>query len=707
MTGIETEIRPAVIEISGIPLVTDRFSWSMLTGSRSSRVPFTTHVGVSNELARLKNPVSLYMDMPIALSDKTIEDNRVTFDLLYLLEIKAAPNPFLRTWILGDRRYKWETLRLQRFYNVHWGAYETRQLQPGAGKKFADFTIIAGIRYAQWSLMNKPSGRHPKMLVPTNDASGTGLPWTALNIVYDILLNVLKLPEDHVVVDGNLEDNNHQPENLIWDGEDLCGALQTALNMAEANIYQHPDGKIHIFSIRDETPLNRIVKQLGQVEGSQYPIRQNLKRVRPGRAICFFDREHEIRFNYLETATESLSSVSGVPLFDLENVCQVSDTFTVNGKKYIRGSWIRIDDYLGALNQDTANPNPLGRKLSIKALKEYWLGQNRLEFFYASDFALPNRVDLLWAQRIASIRQSFHQTFRVSPYWQKRIRVFRADRVAILDTVTGTRAPAGVYQDYCEVPTFRAPVRSRDRSRFKSARNHTNYASSLENKEPTPAVVRMLDSRLGVFRIDFLPDPSFMTLDMVPGNVDNIPALSVGSPSGSVLWNNAKLRGTFNLAVIMSCIFAIPNDFDGKHAEVMEIPNGDKSVTAHMFVRGDNARFGYKDGMSAKNDNGKIVINGAEFVNEGVIKSLAKAEAERLKTSWEDRYIGVFAQPGYKDHWLPFAYTSSVQVEYSESTGLQTVFDMSEPPQTLDYFNLLPQATKNIINRNIPERLGT
>ena len=707
MAGIENSLRPAIIEISGVPLATDQFSWAMMTGSRSGRVSFTTHTEISNALARLKNPVDLYMDMPTGTSVGKVEENRVRFNKLYLLEIKAAPNPFLRTWILGDRRHKWETLKLSRFYNVHWGAYETRQLLPKAGKKFADFSIISGIRYAQWSLMNSGTATCPSMVIPTNDGNSKGVPWTALQIVYDILCNVLKIPSSEIVKDGVVADNNHQPENLVWDGEDLCNSLQNAMGMAEINMYQHPDGKIHIFSIRDESPAASIIKQLGQVQGSQHPIRQNLQRIRPSRVVCFFDREFEIRWNYNETSTTSLTGTKGLPPFELENVCQVADTFTVHGVKYTRGSWVRVQDYMDALNADTTDPNPQGRNLSLQALRKYWLGQNKLEFFYASDFALPNRVDLLWAQRINALRQSYHQIFRVSPYWQQRIRSFRADRVAILDTVTGTRAPAGVYQDYCEVPTFRAPVRSKDRSRFKAARNHSNYAGVLENKPPSPAIIRMIDNRLGIFRVDFLPDPSFMTLDMVPGNVDNIPALSVGSPSGTVLWNKARLKDTFDIAVIMSCIFAIPNDFDGKHAEEMEVPNGSNGVTQHLFIRGDNARFGYKDGMLAREDKGKIVIDGAEFVNEGVVKALAKSEAERLKTTWEDRYIGIFAQPGYKDHWLPFAYTSSVQVEYSEHGGLQTVFDMSEPPPILDDHQLLPQAVKNIINKHIPERLGT
>lgn len=708
------KLRAPKIEISGIPLAVDRFSWPMMTGSRSAKVSFITHVEVSNALARLENPVDLFMDIPISTYPGTIEENQIRFNLLYLLEIKSAPNPFLRTWILGDRRHRWETLKLTRFYNIHWGAYETRQLQPTAGRKFADFTTIAGIRYAQWSLKEPGGGKRPKMAIPKEETVGSSaergskfVPWTALSIVYDILSNVLKVPENQIVLDGKVPDNQHQPENLVWDGEDLCTALQNAMNMAEVNMYQHPDGKLHLFSIRDESAAPNVIKQIGQVEGSQHPIRQNLKRIRPKRVVCYFDREFEIRWNYNETSETGSQNAVGVKSFDLENVVQVPDTFTVKGKKYVKGSWVPIEDYLDALNQDTANPQPQGRAINLDELQKLWLGQNKLEFFYCSDFALPGQVDRLWAQRIGAIRQSYRQIFRIAPYWQKRIRVIRPDRVAILDTVTGTRAPAGVFQDYCEVPTFRAPVRSRDRSRFKAARNLTNYAGILKDKEPTPAIVRMLDERLGIFRIDFLPDPTFMTLDMVPSQVNDIPSLSVGSPTGTVLWNKATLKPTFDLAVIMSCIFAIPNDFDQKHAEILELPNGSDNVVQHLFIRGDNARFGYKDGMTAHEDGSKIVITGAEFVNESVVKALAKAETERLKTSWEDRYLGVFSMSGYQNNWLPFAYVNSVQVEYSEQSGLQTVFDMSEPPPPLDLYQFLPQHVKNIVNRPIPERLGS
>jgi hypothetical protein len=212
---------------------------------------------------------------------------------------------------------------------------------------------------------------------------------------------------------------------------------------------------------------------------------------------------------------------------------------------------------------------------------------------------------------------------------------------------------------------------------------------------------------MGIFRVEFLRDPDFNTFDYVIGNVDNIPPLSVNSPSGAPMWNKAKLKSSFKLAVILSVVFAIPNNNGSKHIVGFELKNGAGNVIQHIHVRSETARFGYKDAMSARiGKGGEIEINGASFVNEDVVSAIAKGEAERLKFSWEDRILGIFSLPGWEESWTPFAWCNSVTLEYTAEEQLNTIFNMTEPPEPFDIITTFPQYVKNIINKSPELRAG-
>ena len=283
--------KPPKINISGVALDCEQISWTMISGVRSNKTQFSVSKTISDQLEKLQNPVYLNIEAAWSMQPdgsglsggRTItgpgshgslaELVSVTFQNLYLLEIKEAASPWERTWEMGDQRFKWEGIKIQRMYNIHWGSYETASLIK-KDARFADFTIIQEKRYATWSLRDR--GKNKFALV-TDDSKIKATPWTALQIVVDLLQNELGVDfARHGIID-----NKYQPENLIYDGDEIQGILEQMMQAAYISLYQAPDGKIHLFNIGDESKMADVIKMFGNIEGSPMPLRQNLKRVRP------------------------------------------------------------------------------------------------------------------------------------------------------------------------------------------------------------------------------------------------------------------------------------------------------------------------------------------------------------------------------------------------------------------------------------------
>ena len=473
------------------------------------------------------------------------------------------------------------------------------------------------------------------------------------------------------------------------------------MQAAYIGLYQGPDGKIHLYKLDDEKKIKDLVKVLDVLEGSEVPIRQDLKRIRPGKIEMYFDQEYEVRFDYIHDSKPIGRTVQRdqIPKFTLENVLPLPDEITRNGKTYPKGSWVTIDDAITFWNTDTKEPQPQGRSLTFSAINKYWLGENILEMRFALD---PSQVDFMnpiWLERIQALRQHYRRTFRILPYWMKRIRSISATRATLLDPITGQRHPSPVYQDYCVVPTFRKAIKAKNKNAHKAARNIERWAANIDTAKPAPAVVSIINEKLGIFSINFLRDPLFMTSEIIRSAVDNIPSLSAGSSTREAYWNKAKLKDLFKLSVVLSVVFAIPNDLDGKYLKSFVVEGGNEKIVQQILVRRDTARWKWTDQSRARIIDGKIVVTGSKLDNKDVIDAIAKSEAERIRFSWEDRVIGVFTKVGWDPTWVPFAWIKSVTLRFSINDGINTMFNMSEPPQAKDWSILVPQYVRNIINR--------
>ena len=695
-----------ILKIGGVPLDCKAFTWTMLSGPSPNRERFEVSNFVADQLVRLKNPVYILFDFPIGRYDK-IENYIARFENLYLTEQKSAGN-YTQVWEIADSRMFWEGLKVSRMYNISWGGYDQKQLQPELELQFANFTKVQAVRYAPWSL-KRPG--EIAFLLPDDTSGSPGEVWTAKQILLDILLNVLGVQN----LADTLKDNGFQPENLIFDMEDVSSALRGILQEAHGNLYQRPDGKLELFPLYGaDINIDLILNDFGLVDGSEVPFKQDLSRIRPGKIRVGFEKEYEILFKYEETAA-SVKTVlrNATPDLDLENVLQIPDTFVAGGKKYVEGSWMPVFQALALWNADTVNPPPSKKALTKADILRFWCSPNYLEWAYGT-FVLGTGVyrhDEIWSNRISALRAHFRKTFRISQYWSQRLLKLEASRATLLDPITGRKSPSLVWMDYTHVATHRLLIKSKNPDAHVAAKVIERYPADgrFSATKPVPAYINMLDERLGIFEVDFLQDPLFFTMKYIYGAVDPVPKAAAGLGQDLTVWSSVSLKADFKLAVVLSCIFAVPNSKENKLWYEFEDETGAKDRIYEIYSLRDNARYGAGDNMSVvfSPGDGSMRVSGATLSNENIVSAIAQAEKEMLAWSWKDRtHVGTFTAPGWKDTWLPTSWIQSVSVQFDQSFGLATVISMPEPPASKPLLSQLGPKVRHILQKSVRSREG-
>lgn len=719
------------ITLAGVPIDSPNFQWPMLAGVRSGKTTFQLTQKVAKDVMSKKNPVELKIicdvfdgvvesknrktflkGSPQAQGSSSIKTRRIVkvFKNLYLLEMKGSDNPYIYYVEVGDQRHFWEHLLVSREYNIHRKTNERRRVDFAAGLESAATQIFFGTeRYAQWSLKKDGEFRF------TNAGSidtPTGTPWTAMDVVRNLLEQEMGLKyggkgNGKYRFEKKPFDNLYQVENLTWEMSSTSTALSQVLGMAQADIYQHPDGEIVIYDIKDNKAVETLFSTFKPMDGSGWPIKQDLKNVRPGKIRALIPQEYELRFDFAEGVPGGSSTPRNAIPFTLDNVIQIpTDTEIAVGnspkKMYAKGSWVPIKDYINAISFLPGPGIRRGKILDRDALLKHWF-TDQLKYIWVTDFAAADQVDHVWAKRIGAIRAHYRQTFQIRREWIDRIRSWQPVRATVLDPISGTRQPSPVFVNYCVIPSFRYALYGQNRKKHKAAYNVTGWSAKLADVNPSPFTIQVIDKEAGILKIQYAQDTQQLVSTVIPSNVEGIPVLSAGSNPKSTLWNRAKLASEHHMSVIISAVLSEPND-EGRHfIRNFELSNSNKDKTFDMAIRQDNARWEWTDATTATLRDDRVVITGSTLANEDIVKALAEASAKRLQESWRDLITGTFTQPAYDDAWVPSSTMRSVTIKFSKNRGLETMFNMAEKPPRFDIYELLPQSVRNYLYKHIPQ----
>lgn len=644
---------------------------------------------------------------------------------LYAIERAPADDPFTGRVAVADRRIWWTYPHVFRRYNVRrrvgvkgLGDPAVPELQP----------LPDDIWYAPWS---------------TFDGDGAQ-PWTARQVLTDVLEAVLarELEVSGQAAPYRIEETSFGAlTDLPIEGLylDMSGAaaLQAALTeLPQATVRVDADGTVVVYSLvsgREAAILDdagaETVDQ-GHVEFIRHA------RTRPSLIRVYYSREVELRLDAEELAAGATTSRDPDGRF-MENVLPLPDhSLVVNGRTLYRGTWITIAQVLAAWG-----PIPGVGSIDLQFLRRGMVPY--VDAWAAARLSGEASPDVDWVARISALTQHYRQTYRVNPRWMDRLHSIRAQRVAIIDPETGTKAPSVAFCNYSRLPSQRRIDAGATNSYMLNVAGYPTGGILDENARPAPARVSILDSDQGIVRVDFLPDVVGFYHLTLPGRI----AMSQsGLPGPSPRLRDAdrvavtfdalpetaaedipELETPWRLATVITALAGAPNDLRQLHRVDITpddiatmLPPALRAGLAESFgppldIRvgagpATTALVGWKDDFAEQID-AALGLTGTPDENvdltpitinagspDAPVDAIARGLAAGIYATYSDRWQGGKTVKIKSDvrleGWLG-------EVSYEVSTGGEVVTRLSlrDGGPSIDLYSLLPPSVRALMMR--------
>ena len=683
------------------------FEVPIASGARSPRASFTVTNAASKELddwsAALRADMTVLVDTQYW--DGEMKTLRQRFVGMRLLEKAEAQDPWSTTWIVADRRYRWERRKLFYRFNVTRRA-NAATVAPKAMGPAVDWDLVTKWRYMPGQLKKKGSLAF-NATKSRGDPYAGAEPWTALAAARRVLQD-LGVKDSELLLE--VEDNGVVVENMLFNGDSAPSILDSLLAHARAGIAWLP--QLGQFAIYPQAIDNPAVQRHGAqlfatiplVEGGGWPIANDLRAMAPERYRFHVQPDYEIRFGYDEMGASTTALD-----FTLQNVVKLPENVTFEGKTYTSGTYVPVEDALDMWIADEAPTMKPGLEMTLAEVRRRFfsglLVANFVEWLYS------NEGSAKWVRRIVALTESYRKVFRIHPDWMDRIEAWQPCLSAIVDPVTGHRARSPVIMDYTIRPTVRGATgeKLRDDGVNRAGLVVTNWSAQVADVKDSPFWIKILNHDLGVFAIEQFHDTQGLEDWYYPGHVDDIPTLMM---SEDATWQDAKMADEFKLDVILSVIFSEPSDTSRFLTHLREAGQGiggtnakGNGVTQDVFLFEDHARYSWTDNTQAViGDDGVLRIDGAVLLPQAreTIDAVIKAVQVRLEETWTDRVSGRFRVPGF-DPVLhrPIGPMSVVVFSFDANEGAWATLQIDDrtPPPSLR--EQLPPSVRRMVYNEV------
>lgn len=711
--------------------------WPLREGVRYSESQFVMRPQDADKL--LQGPLS-----PVVLR---ISDGgrTVTIKFLYVIARAPAENRWLANVMVVDRRWFWGHAHVERSFNVRRNIGVKRQKAPDTPPELEAVTDV--VRYAPWSLDGE-------------------VPWTAQKALENVLAKLVR-PESDLTgntpgwtIDPSI---GNQLDNLPIEDLELSDKGDAALGrllayLPEAAVTVDTEGQIQVYSRATGLEGQAIANAGPESVGAGHVELISNARLRPSKIHVLFTREHEVRFDFTESDSPTVTEDQRF----MDNVLDVPDfTLELNdGSEVVQGTWIRFDQ---AFNAWGAPPNQgnlsnatnwyIAVRRNMVPYMDLWTG-------ILNNGALDPNAD--WMGRIGAIQKNFRRTFRINRRWMDRIRELKAHKVATLDPTTGQRAPALAYANHARIGSMRSiRININQGEPEVFAMNVQSYPTSggdparLDSTaKAAPADVSIADHDQGVFQLNFLPDIYRVHEMLLPSPIETNgsgtganglpvvagPTLDIEDTEQPIAFNALddaahdvpQLTAAHKVAMIVTAVPGGTNSQDADHLfrvtreprDVLEfLPPGFRAGVAdsrgpEMELRIgptlETARVAWVDDRATDIDASFGVGVGAVKIDDlvvnlsndasgaGSLDALATAIAAKTWAMLADRWQGsktVRLSPGTQ----PVGHIEEVSHEVAAETGeTQTVIELPGQLRQFDIFSLLPESTRRIVLRLAP-----
>lgn len=499
----------AVVKLGDIPLAgTSAITWRFQTGTQ----PYSTVMSVHrDQWPYLRFRMGREVDLKIT-DQRGVEAH---IRRLTILHEVASDSPYRVSFVVADRRWKWPYKLVIRDYNVT--------------KRSGDTTSVGDLPWPGTVTVDQYDYRDYSL--------NNGNRWIPQDCVKDIL---------DIVTEGNYEIESFPFGNdirsslgsisiqnvMLRDSGDVAlGRLLSYIPGAE--VYIDADGIARIFNAAD---LNAAKSLMDGLPPSTYdgdkPTLIDRRMIRPKKVIVHYQREVEALFDYQDDFGPTTTSpnpdalyVENViptvePLTDLSEFDPVTGSFT--DRQVGAGTYVESKAWLAKMDEIRTHES---FQWNFDSISIGWVpGTLERHLGATSDGVSAGSEEINAALRVEALKANFRQTFRINRRYAERLRDLLPYRVAVLDTVTGARAPAAVWAEACLLLNNKGmQVNKRaDPELANLVQNifipNVEAGDTIADQPPSPALVEVVDPDLGIYRLDWIASPYGTMGQIIPSN---------------------------------------------------------------------------------------------------------------------------------------------------------------------------------------------
>lgn len=504
---------------------------------------------------------------------------------LTLLHEVPSPGHNLRSFVVADRRWRWQYSLVSRDYNV---PKKTGGRTALVNTPFPGFVTVDQYDYKNYSLREGEEV------------------WTPRAAVEDIL-DQLRAEQDgfpYSVDSFPIQESGQREFSLqgvsLRDQGDVALARLLA-TIPGADVWVDAEGIVRVINSADLSEAKRYFDGLPVAtwDGAR-AVEVKRQAIRPRRVVVHYQREVEVLLEYSDNYFSGTVSQPSFSRPYIENVIQTVDDQTtvteydpvlkqrITKENLPPGTWVEFKAWLAAMDeQRPPNSDPW----TFETIALHWLHGNLDVALGAGGADLDEDANV--AMRIQAIKQHFRQTFRINRRLMDRTRDVQNYSVALLDPITGTRGPARAWGQACVIPSKKGEMT------IRTQEDGAYYYRNVDYYAPTqgafsdrtveaphgPTRVNLLDRDLGIFRLDWVVSPYGTEQSFLPclladeERVVTAPTRNFGEQdekpmgggfrieSGS---NGIKLSDSLQFRVLLTFFPAAPNNKKAYHREIVE-----------------------------------------------------------------------------------------------------------------------------------------
>lgn len=516
-----TVLKKPRITYAGIPLAaTGSVGWKFTTGTRPYVATFTVHrTAWESTLQGLLGTENTLV----------IRDSRgleIPIRQLTLMHEVPSSGPNLRSFVLADRRWRWQYTLISRDYNVP--------------KKTGDKTAQVNVPFQGFVTTDQYDFKGFSLEAGENI-------WTAQAALEDVL-NQLKDEGDDFpfrvdsfpIKEDVGEAREFTLQNVVLRDQGDVALSRLLSFIPGATLWVDAQGTIRIINGADLSEAKRYFDDLpGATWDGQRAIVIDRRAIRPKKVIVHYQREVEVLLEYSDNFSDGTVASQNPNRPYVENVIQTVDVATtvteydpilddeITKTDLPAGTWVNFKAWLAAMNKDGVRP-PASDPWTFETIKMHWLHGDLDGALGAGGKDYDDSANI--SLRIQAIKQHFRQSFRINRRMMDKVRDIQNVAAMLLDPFTGTRSPARVWGQATVIPSKKGEMMTRrlDKDETYLYRLVDYYAPTVGEftdntiKAPHgPTRVNMVDRDLGIFRLDWVLSPYGTDQAFVPSLLVN------------------------------------------------------------------------------------------------------------------------------------------------------------------------------------------